>query len=117
MSTINIKKIVPSYNFIQTSSNSDIEAEGFIRDPNCPYSEFQTIEAVGPLVKNYKVGDFVKVNFNRYRKSSIPKDSLKEDLSGVQELVHYMIPSVILNNRESLIITDSDIDFVIEEYD
>lgn len=117
MSTINIKKIKPSYNYIQTTADTDTEAKGFMRDPYCQYSEIQRIISVGPLVTNYKVGDLIMVSYAKYRRTSIPKGSAREELNGMQELVHYTIPTLIINDVEYLILTDSDISLVIEDYD
>ena len=117
MNLIDIKKITPSYNFIQVTADRDTEVSGILRDPECPYSTVQKIVAVGPMVKNYKVGDLVMLNLTRYRKTSIPKDSLKEDMNGVTEIVKYTMPVIELDKNEYMLLTDSDIDFTIDEYD
>lgn len=117
MTEIKIKKIKPCYNYIQCTADKDTLIQGTFPEPECPYSLVQRIVAIGPQVRDYKVGDLVKVTYGRYRKTSIPKDSLKEKLNGVKEIVSYDVPYIILDDQEYLMLFDSDIDFIIEEYD
>lgn len=117
MKELNIKKIKPCYNYIQCTADTDTIIKGTFPDPECPYSLVQRIVAVGPQVRDYKEGDLVKISFNRYRKTSIPKDSLKENMNGVREIVQYDVPYITLEDKDYLMLFDSDIDFVILEHD
>lgn len=84
---------------------------------NNPIREYQKVVAVGPMVKNINVGDMVMVNPKRYSKMKHQEGSLKDGVIGDNMVVNYNFNVIDLDHKQYLLLTDQDIDFVIEEYE
>ena len=112
------RKIKPMTNHIVTTmdrfeSNEnklilDIkEAEGVVKD-------IQQVLAIGPLVRDVKVGDYVRINPDRYIRV---KHNLRDDLNNENEMeVKINFPVVDLESGRFLFLTEGDVDYVIEEF-
>ena len=120
---INIKKIKPMFNQVITTMNkySDAETqEGSIIDykkVQNPIKEYQEVIAIGPMVRDIKVGDLVMVNPKRYSKMKHKEGSLKDGVIGDNPVVSYNFNVIELDHTPYLILTDQDIDFIIEDYE
>lgn len=79
--------------------------------------EVQKVVAVGPMVRNISVGDLVIVNPRRYAAKKYEDGSLKDGVITENPVVKYMFNVIPLNHVEHLLLTEQDIDFVIEEYE
>lgn len=120
---INIKKIRPMFNQVITTMDkySDEELnDGKIIDVhkvNNPIKEYQKVIAKGPMVKNIEVGDLVMVNPKRYGKMLHKEGSLKDGVITDNPVVSYNFNVIKLDHVRYLLLTDQDIDFVIEDYE
>ena len=83
------------------------EAEGVVKD-------IQQVLAVGPLVRDVKVGDFVRINPDKYIRV---KHNLRDDLNNENEMeVKINFPVVDLEDGRFLFLTEGDVDYIIEEF-
>lgn len=119
-----IKEIKPMFNQVVTTKDMYKEVltnSGLINAAKTNHlKEYQTVIAIGPQVKDIKVGDVVFINPKRYMKM-IHKDGIKDlDKNVIKDDMHISldIPSVELYDRpdgscrEVLLIYDSDVIFV-----
>ena len=81
--------------------------------------DYQTVIAVGPMVRNIEVGDVVLIDMTAYGKPKHEKDRNKgESVAGLVDGYHvemiYEIPMMVVNGEEVLNIKDRDVSFVAE---
>ena len=119
---INIKKIKPLYTAIVTTMNKYEEDEynGSLIDSTKTkgtLKEYQKVIAVGDLVKNIQVGDLVCINPSRYAVKKHKEGSLKDGVVTDNPVITYNFNVVELNGVPHLLLSDRDIEFVVEDYD
>lgn len=117
---LNIKKIKPMYNYIVTTKDvySDKDSEGkFTLKLAGTLKEYQKVVAVGPMVRGIQPGDLVCINPKRYAKYKHQPGSLKDGVIEDNPVVSYNFNVIELNHVPHLLLTEQDIDFVIEEYE
>lgn len=120
---LNIKKIKPMFNQVITTMEkySDEDAKiGSIIDVSRvknPIKEYQKVVAVGPMVKNIKAGDIVMINPRRYEVKKYEDGSIKNNIVAQNEIIKYNFNVIELDHIQHLLLSDNDIDFVIEEYE
>lgn len=120
---MDIKKIRPLFNAVVTTTTSYKESElkiGGIIDSSkiqMPIKEYQTVVAVGPTVKGINVGDLVKINPSRYIVRKYKEDSVKNDINSYNPVDEYRFKTVVMNGEKYLLLYDSDIEYVIEEFE
>lgn len=117
---LNIKKIQPMANYLVTTQNKyteeDIKKEGIISARVVgSLKEYQTVVAVGPMVRNIKVGDLVCINPRRYAVRKYEEGSLKDGVIKENPVTKYNFNIIELDHVDHLLLTDQDIDFVILE--
>lgn len=125
MNLSKIKKIRPLYNKVLITAEKFTEdqvSDSGLIDPTKQHGVLmpvQKVVAVGPMAKDIKEGDVVCFNPTRYGKSVQIKD--ENSIKGVTENYHseirYNFPVVNIDGTDYLYIFDSDIDYVIEEYE
>lgn len=80
--------------------------------------EYQTVVAVGSAIRSVKVGDLVCINPKRFEIKKQVKNSLREDMEEYSNaVVGYNFNVILLDNVEHLLISENDIDFIIDEYE
>ena len=79
--------------------------------------EYQKVLAVGPFVKNIKVGDLVVVNPTRYQIMKHKEGSLNDGVIQDNAVISYNFPILPINDEPCMYLYDSDIDFVIKEWE
>lgn len=79
--------------------------------------EYQKVVAVGPVVRGINVGDLVSVNPRRYAVMKYKEGSLKDGVISENPVKHYNFNVIELDHVQHLLLTDQDIDFVIEEFE
>lgn len=116
---MNIKKIRLQANYILTTKNEydGKTAEDGVIIPAGTLKEYQTVVAVGPMVRNIKEGDIVWVNPKRYAVTKYAPSSLKADIEQMQKVVKYNFNVIEIDHKKHLLLVDQDIDFVVEEYE
>ena len=100
-------------------SDDDIKTGSIIdvHKVNNPIKEYQKVVCVGPMVRTIKEGDLVMVNPRRYAKMKHQEGSLKDGIVSDNPVISYNFNVIKLDNVDYLLLTDQDIDFIIEEYE
>lgn len=118
-----IKKATPTVNHIITTADRYEETQ--LKDGLIDVSkevgqikEIQKVVAIGPLVRNLKVGDYILINPDNYAKPvhSLNENSvLEKDKDEVT--MEYRFPLINLADGEYMHLYDSDADLVLQEGD
>ena len=120
MKDINVKAIKPQFTTVITTLNSyedDLIVDGMVKAPRGTVKLYQTVVAVGDAVRNIKVGDLVLVNFNRYIVPKYKENSIKNEISSMEQELVLNIPRIVLNNEMYAKLQDNDIEGVITEFE
>ncbi len=116
---LNIKKIRPMANYLVTTkeeyTEDDARKSGLITKMIGSLKEYQKVVAIGPMVRGIQVGDIVCINPRRYAKYKHQPGSLKDGVVTDNPVVAYNFNVIELDHVSHLLLTDQDIDFVIEE--
>jgi co-chaperonin GroES (HSP10) len=116
---LNIKKVklLANYVLVTKREYDGVEKENGVVIPKGNLKEYQEVIAVGPMVRTVQVGDLVCVNPKRYAVYKYKKDSIKGDIEEMQKVLSYNFNVIKMDGEQYMLITDQDIDFVIEEYE
>lgn len=118
---INIKKIRPMANYLVTTkyeyTDEDVKKGEIITKVVGSLKEYQTVVAVGPMVRGIEVGDKVCINPRRYAVKKFKDGSLNDGVVQENKIISYNFNVIELDHVDHLLLTDSDIDFVIEEFE
>jgi hypothetical protein len=120
MKDIKIIKIKPPFTTVITTLNTyeeDLIIDGIVRVPKGSLKRYQTVVAVGPNVRDVKEGDLVLLNVQNYAIKKYKNNSIKEDISEMEEDVTYDIPKMFINDVIYGKFQERDMDGVIEEYE
>ena len=116
---INIKKVKPMFNAIITTMNryeDDDNSDTLIKNTSGSLKEYQTVVAVGGSVRDIKVGDVVQIDPSRYAQKQHKEDSLKNGIVSDNPVMSYNFKTILIDGEECLLLYDSDISYIIEEY-
>ena len=91
---------------------------GIIESKKGDMKEYQTVIAVGPMVRDIKVGDTVMLNMMHFAVMQYDANSIKKDM-GMQKIKGYQFPKIELtkedgSKQECLYIDQQDIVFSFE---
>ena len=116
---LNITKIKPMFNTVVTTAEKyeDDYRTGGIIDPTKSrgsLKEYQTVVAVGSMVKGIEVGDKVMIDPIRYAVMKHEKGSLKDGVITDNPVVGYNFKTVMINGVQHLMLVDADIRYVFE---
>lgn len=118
---IKLKKVKPMFDTIITTMNkyeSDgMTANGLI-DTNKKkgtIKEYQTVIAIGNMVRDVKEGDVVFINPSRYAVRKYEENSIKNDIHKMNPVLQYNFNIIELNDEHCLMLKPNDIEFIIEE--
>lgn len=122
MSTLKIKKIKPMFNRVLTTCDlytEDLMTDGIIDSTKVEGAirEYQTVIACGPMVKCVKPGDIVVINPTRYKVMKHKEGTLNDGVIQDNAVLSYNFPIMAVDDNPCLYIYDSDIDFVIKEFE
>lgn len=113
-----IKEIQPMYNGILVTANAPKDKIGNIYvESKIGIEVYQTVVAIGSMVKEIKVGDVVMINPARYEVKKYDKNSIKKDIVGENPTQNYNFNMVSMNNTDYLMLYDSDVSFIIKDMD
>lgn len=117
---LNIIKIRPMANYLVTTKDEytedDVKKGGLMIKIAGSLKEYQKVVAVGPMVRGIQVGDLVCINPKRYAQYKHKPGSLKDGVITDNPVVSYNFNVIELDHISHLLLTDQDIDFVIEEW-
>ena len=120
---LKIKKIKPMFNAVVTTTErytEDCYLPGGLLDVSKReggLKEYQKVVAIGDTVRNIKVGDLVCINPMRFAVKQHQEGSLKDGVITDNPVVKYNFDVILIDDKEHLLLTDRDINFVIEEYE
>ena len=117
---INIKKVKPMFNAIITTLNryeDDDSSDTLIKNTSGSLKEYQTVVAVGGSVRDIKVGDVVQIDPSRYAQKQHREDSLKNGIVSDNPVMSYNFKTILIDGEQCLLLYDSDISYIIEEYE
>ena len=122
MGTLKIKKIKPMFNRVLTTCDlytEDLMTDGIIDSTKVEgaIKEYQTVIACGPTVKCVKPGDVVVINPTRYQVMKHKEGTLNDGVIQDNAVLSYNFPIMAINDAPCLYIYDSDIEFVIKEFE
>ena len=122
MSTLKIKKIKPMFNRVLNTCDlytEDLMTDGIIDSTKVEgaIKEYQTVIACGPTVKCVKPGDVVVINPTRYQVMKHKEGTLNDGVIQDNAVLSYNFPIMAINDAPCLYIYDSDIEFVIKEFE
>lgn len=111
------RKIRPTTNHIVTTMDKYEEDDSKlvldVKELAGTVKDTQKVVAIGPLVRDIKVGDYVRICPDRYIKV---KHTLAEELNEKEMQVSINFPIVDLEDGRYLFLYESDVDYVIEEF-
>ena len=118
---LKIKSIKPLFTNVLTTGDKYEEDEkdnGLIVANKGDLKLYQTVIAVGSMVRDIKVGDRVMINPKNYAVKKYDPNSVKEDM-GMNSTIGYQMPWVTVddaegNPQECLLLLDRDIEFIFE---
>ena len=97
-------------------TEEDVKRGGLLIKNVGSLKEYQKVVAVGPMVRGIQVGDLVCINPKRYAQYKHKPGSLKDGVITDNPVVSYNFNVIELDHVSHLLLTDQDIDFVIEEW-
>lgn len=97
-------------------TEDDVKKGGLMIKNVGSLKEYQKVVAVGPMVRGIQVGDLVCINPKRYAQYKHKPGSLKDGVITDNPVVSYNFNVIELDHISHLLLTDQDIDFVIEEW-
>lgn len=118
---LHIKKIKPLNNYLVVTGNKyeeDMKENGLIVSKKGDLKLYQTVLAVGPVIRGIEVGDQVMINPMQYAVMQYDENSVKNDM-GMNKIVKWNLPWVTMDNEEGepqdcLLLTERDIQFVFD---
>ena len=124
------KKIRPLFNQIIVTANcyeqDDVNENGIVLASKGTLKSVQKVVAIGDCVRNFNVGDTVHLNpIMQYRglKQNRGKDNVADtsgyqpDIEGGRNDVSYELPEIEIDGGTYIMLTDRDVDYVVEEYE
>jgi co-chaperonin GroES (HSP10) len=121
---LQIKKAKPMFNKLivtadRYEANSTLSGSSTLLDSNKlegTFKEYQKVVAVGDSVRVAKVGDTILIDPSRYIRRKYKEGSLREDF--VENPIESIeIPSITMDGVDYLVISDTDIAFILEEFE
>ena len=120
-----IKKVKPMFDGLITTMNrygSEVKARGsnlIDASKANTVKEYQTVVAIGPMVRGIEVGDTVFINPKRYAVMKHKPGSLQDGVIKDNPVIGYNFDIVEIDGVEHLYLQSSDIKFVaeVEEFD
>lgn len=117
---LNVKKVKPMANYLVTTREmyeEDKVINGVLTPTRGTLKEYQKVVAVGPIVRDIKEGDIVKINPMRYAIRKYQEGSLKNGIISENPVTHYNFNTIELDHVQHLLLTSNDIEYVVEEYE
>lgn len=98
----------------------DIKTGSIVTKASGAMKEYQKVVAVGPFVKHIQVGDIVMINPARYAVRKYNEKPMENSIKNDMELnptIGYRFNTIMLDNVEHLVLYDSDVSYVIEDFE
>jgi co-chaperonin GroES (HSP10) len=122
-----LKKIKPMFNQVLTTAwkyqdTEELKQSGLILDlkkTSGSYKLYQKVLAVGPTVRDVKVGDVVQINVIKFIVPEFKEDtnSLRESVRVRNTYTKVELPILNVNGEETMLLHESDVEYIIEDYE
>ena len=118
---LHIKKIKPLYSNILVTGDKykeDMLEGGIVVSSKGDLKLYQTVLAVGSMVRDIKVGDQIMFSPEHYKVMQYDNNSVKNDM-GMNKVIRWNLPWVSMedeqgNTQECLMLSERDIQYVFE---
>lgn len=120
MKDIKIKKIKPQFTTVITTLDTyedNLIEDGVVVAPKGALKLYQRVVAVGSTVREIKEGDLVLLNLQNYIKRKWKENSIKEDITNMEEEFVYDFPRMFLDGEMYGKFQDRDIDGIITDFE
>jgi len=117
---LKIKKMRPMFNQLITTLERygyDNYEDGIMTSQKGDIKEYQKVLAVGSSVNEVKVGDVVLIDPTRYAERKHQEGSMKDGIISDNPVVKYNFNTIKINGEDCLIIYDSDVSFILDDYE
>ncbi len=117
-----IKAITPRYSTVITTANKvteDVLLPNGLIDTSIPVGSLhleQTVISTGTFVKDLNPGDIVKINPRDYLIRQYKENTIKKDIMENQ-VINVEFPTIVINEEECLFLKDSDIEYIITDFE
>ncbi len=117
---VNIKSVKPMFTNIVTTTDKypeDLKLEGsdlIDSEKAGNMKEYQTVTAVGPHVRDIKVGDTVFINPKRYAIMKHKANTLRENIVEDNPVLGYNFDIILIDKVRHLLLLGSDVKFIAE---
>lgn len=114
-----IKKVTTLMNKIVTTAEvfeTDVTQNGLIIYHKGSVKPYQTVVSVSEFNKFVKVGDLVVINPKNYTKKKFGDNTIRDDMDANPKEGVY-IPTLDIDGKTHFLITDNDIDYIIDDYE
>lgn len=119
-----IKKVRPLFTGIVTTAKTIVGevrvGGGLILDTTKmegTLNNYQTVVAVGSMVKDLKPGDIVYVNYKRYEVGVHVPGRIEDNKQSDNLSSKVAVPRLFIDDQEYLFIQNNDIEYVVEDYE
>jgi co-chaperonin GroES (HSP10) len=122
-----LKKIKPMFNQVLTTAwkyqdTEELKQSGLILDlkkTSGSYKLYQKVLAVGPTVRDVKVGDVVQIDVIKFIVPEFKEDtnSLRESVRVRNTYTKVELPILNVNGEETMLLHESDVEYIIEDYE
>lgn len=80
--------------------------------------EYQTVVAIGSMVRNVEVGNVVCINPKNYAEKMYDKSSMKSAMvENYNQVIRYHFNIIDIDGVDHLLIQENDVDFVVTDYE
>jgi hypothetical protein len=118
-----IEEIKPLFNGIVTTAHvysEDVRTESglYLGGTKMAGSinPYQWVVAVGPTVRDIKVGDIVCINFKRYAAIKHVPGEIEQNIQKDNMSYDYKIPYIEMSGRKYLRLFDNDIEYIVTKF-
>lgn len=124
------KKIRPLFNQIIVTANcyeeDDYNESGILMAAKGTLKSVQRVVAIGDCVRNFGVGDTVHLNpimqyrglkQNRGKENVADSSGYQPDVEGMRNDASYELPEIEIDGVSHILLSDRDVDYVIEDYE
>ena len=119
MKDIVIEELQPMFTTVVTTLDTydeDLVLDGVIQSPKGTLKLYQKVIAVGPNVRDVKVGDLVLLNLTNYIKRKFRDDSIKADIEKMEDIPVIDFPKLLIGEKLYGKFQDRDIDGIITKH-
>ena len=107
------------YTTVDTFKEEDVTKDGLLVDSKEEggLKPIQKVIAVGPMVQDIKVGEYVAINISRYAVKKHKEGSLKDGVITDNPVIDYNLNIIEVGEDSYVKLFDNDIEVIVEEFE